>query len=109
MLRSEHLPHAVPYQTFQNGALCHAGAIRVGFAQFAAFGQDTIDNRPISLRASSPCLCWRLEAKRRLERRWQHVAADVQEAIVADSGDWIMEENPAATTKLVTNFLKSSR
>jgi pimeloyl-ACP methyl ester carboxylesterase len=37
-----------------------------------------------------------------------HLAAtDVHEAIVPDSGHWIMEENPAATTKLVTNFLKS--
>jgi hypothetical protein len=43
------------------------GAIRAGLAQFAAFGQDAIDSKPISLRASSPCL-WRLEAKRRLER-----------------------------------------
>jgi hypothetical protein len=44
------------------------GAIRAGFAQFAAFGQNAIDSKPISLRASSPCLCWLLEAKRRLER-----------------------------------------
>jgi pimeloyl-ACP methyl ester carboxylesterase len=35
------------------------------------------------------------------------IAADVQEAIVPDSGHWIMEENPAATTKLVRDFLKS--
>jgi pimeloyl-ACP methyl ester carboxylesterase len=34
-------------------------------------------------------------------------ATDVQEAIVPASGHWIMEENPAATTKLVTNFPKS--
>ena len=34
-------------------------------------------------------------------------ATNVQEAIVPDSGHWIMEENPAATTKLVTDFLKS--
>jgi pimeloyl-ACP methyl ester carboxylesterase len=31
----------------------------------------------------------------------------VQEAIVPDSGHWIMEENPVATTKLVADFLKS--
>jgi pimeloyl-ACP methyl ester carboxylesterase len=37
------------------------------------------------------------------------VATDVQEGIVPDSGHWIMEENPAATVKLVTDFLKSSR
>jgi pimeloyl-ACP methyl ester carboxylesterase len=36
----------------------------------------------------------------------RYVATDVQEAIVPDSGHWIMEENPSATTKFVTNFLK---
>ena len=33
-------------------------------------------------------------------------ATDVHEGIVPDSGHWIMEENPAATIKLVTDFLK---
>lgn len=32
-------------------------------------------------------------------------ASDVQGAIVPDSGHWIMEENPAATIKLVRAFL----
>jgi pimeloyl-ACP methyl ester carboxylesterase len=35
------------------------------------------------------------------------VATNVQEAIVPDSGHWIMEENPAGTTKLVMDFLQS--
>jgi pimeloyl-ACP methyl ester carboxylesterase len=34
-------------------------------------------------------------------------ATDVQEAIVPDSGHRIMEENPSATIKLATDFLKS--
>ena len=33
-------------------------------------------------------------------------ATDVQEAQVPNSGHWIMEENPVATIKLVTDFLK---
>jgi pimeloyl-ACP methyl ester carboxylesterase len=36
------------------------------------------------------------------------VATDVQEAIVPDSGHWIMEENPRATTQFVTDFLSRS-
>jgi pimeloyl-ACP methyl ester carboxylesterase len=37
------------------------------------------------------------------------VAANhVDEAIVPDAGHWIMEENPAATIKLVIDFLKQS-
>lgn len=34
------------------------------------------------------------------------VASNVSGAIVADSGHWIMEENPQATIKIVTEFLK---
>jgi pimeloyl-ACP methyl ester carboxylesterase len=34
-------------------------------------------------------------------------ATNVQEAIVPDSGHWIMEENPAGTTKFVMDFLQS--
>ena len=34
-----------------------------------------------------------------------NVAANVTGAIVPDSGHWIMEENPDATTKLVVDFL----
>jgi pimeloyl-ACP methyl ester carboxylesterase len=33
----------------------------------------------------------------------------VHEALVPDSGHWVMEENPLATAKLVTDFLKSPR
>jgi pimeloyl-ACP methyl ester carboxylesterase len=32
-------------------------------------------------------------------------ATNVTEAIVPYSGHWVMEENPAATIKLVANFL----
>jgi pimeloyl-ACP methyl ester carboxylesterase len=33
------------------------------------------------------------------------VAVNVEAGVIPDSGHWIMEENPAATTKLVTDFL----
>jgi len=32
-------------------------------------------------------------------------ADDVTEGVVPDSGHWIMEENPAATARLVREFL----
>jgi pimeloyl-ACP methyl ester carboxylesterase len=32
-------------------------------------------------------------------------ATDVTEAVVPGSGHWVMEENPAFTVKLVTDFL----
>jgi len=34
------------------------------------------------------------------------VAVDVTGAIVPSSGHWVMEENPQATVKLVTTFLR---
>jgi pimeloyl-ACP methyl ester carboxylesterase len=33
-------------------------------------------------------------------------ATNVQTAIVPASGHWVMEENPAATIKLIEDFLK---
>ena len=32
--------------------------------------------------------------------------ANVKGGVIPESGHWIMEENPAATTKLVLDFLK---
>jgi pimeloyl-ACP methyl ester carboxylesterase len=34
------------------------------------------------------------------------VAANVKGGVIPESGHWIMEENPGATTKLVLEFLK---
>jgi pimeloyl-ACP methyl ester carboxylesterase len=33
-------------------------------------------------------------------------ATDVQEAVIPDAGHWLMEENPAATIKLIKDFLQ---
>jgi pimeloyl-ACP methyl ester carboxylesterase len=85
------------------------GAMHAGFAQFAAFDQDAIDNRawlagdrlkmPVlavgGAKSFGPMMATVMRAG----------AADVTEGIVSDSGHWIMEENPAATTALVRGFL----
>jgi pimeloyl-ACP methyl ester carboxylesterase len=36
----------------------------------------------------------------------RQVATNVMGGVVPDSGHWIMEENPAATRKLIVDFLK---
>jgi pimeloyl-ACP methyl ester carboxylesterase len=88
-----------------------SGAIRAGFAQFAAFGQDAVDSKAYLAKGklTMPVLAIGGEAAfgTMMATVMRFAAADVQEAIVPASGHWIMEENPAATTKLVTNFLKS--
>jgi pimeloyl-ACP methyl ester carboxylesterase len=87
------------------------GAIRAGFAQFAAFGHDALDSKTYLAKGklTMPVLAIGGEAAfaSMMATVMRFIAADVQEAIVPDSGHWIMEENPVATIKLVTDFLKS--
>ena len=86
------------------------GAMHSGFAQFAAFDQDAIDNRAFLAaggRLKMPVLAvgGAKSFGPMMATVMRAAADDVTEAQVPDSGHWIMEENPAATTKLVTDFL----
>jgi pimeloyl-ACP methyl ester carboxylesterase len=85
------------------------GAIRAGFHQFTAFGQDAIDNNAYLAKGKRtvPVLAIGGEAAfgTMMATVMHFAATDVQEAIVPDSGHWIMEENPSETTQLVTDFL----
>ena len=87
------------------------GAMRASFAHFAAFGQDANDNRASLTKGqlSMPVLALGGEAAfgKTMAIVMRFAARNVQEAIVPDSGHWIMEENPSAVTRLVTAFLKS--
>jgi len=86
------------------------GAMHSGFAQFAAFDQDAIDNRAFLAangRLKLPILA--LGGEKSFGPMMATVmragGADVTEGIVPDSGHWIMEESPGATIKLVREFL----
>jgi pimeloyl-ACP methyl ester carboxylesterase len=86
------------------------GAMHSGFMQFAAFDQDVIDNRAwlaTGARLKMPVLAVGGEKSfgAALAVIMRTAADDVTEGIIPGSGHWIMEENPAATTKLVTAFL----
>jgi pimeloyl-ACP methyl ester carboxylesterase len=86
------------------------GAMHSGFAQFAAFDQDAIDNREFLAhggRLKMPVLAvGGQKSFGPMMATVMHAAADdVTEAQVPDSGHWIMEENPRATTRLVLDFL----
>jgi pimeloyl-ACP methyl ester carboxylesterase len=89
------------------------GAIRAGFAQFAAFSQDAGDNRAYLAKGklAMPVLAIGAEAMfgTMMATVMHCVATDVQEAIVPDSGHWIMEENPSATMTLIADFLNSQK
>jgi pimeloyl-ACP methyl ester carboxylesterase len=85
------------------------GAMKAAFAQFAAFRQDVIDSQTYLARGKlrMPVLAVGAAATfgPMMATVMRFAASDVREAIVPDSGHWIMEENPSAVTKIVTDFL----
>jgi len=89
------------------------GAMHSGFAQFAAFDQDAVDNRAFlaaSGKLKLPILA--LGGEKSFGPMMATVMRaggdDVTEGIVPDSGHWIMEENPRATVALVRGFLAAT-
>ncbi len=88
------------------------GAMHSGFAQFAAFDQDAIDNRASLAKGklTMPVLAVGGEKSfgPMMATVMRAAATDVQEGIVADAGHWIMEENPRATIALVRAFLDAA-
>lgn len=88
------------------------GAMHSGFAQFAAFDQDAIDNKAFLAQGKLTVPVLAVGGEKSFGPTMAVVmraAADnVTEGIVPGSGHWIMEENPQATVKLVTEFLGSA-
>jgi len=86
------------------------GAMRAGFAQFAAFDRDAEDNRAwlaTGARLRMPVLAAGGEKSfgAMMATVMRAAADDVRESVVPDSGHWVMEENPAATIAMVRAFL----
>jgi pimeloyl-ACP methyl ester carboxylesterase len=85
------------------------GAMHAGFEQFKAFDQDAIDNKAFVAQGllTMPVLAIGGEKSfgPTMATVMRAAASNVTEAIVPHSGHWIMEENPTATIKLVTDFL----
>ena len=85
------------------------GAMHAGFAQFAAFDQDAIDNQAFLAQGklTMPVLALGGEKSFGLTmgKVMEFAASNVTADVVPDSGHWIMEENPAATVALVRGFL----
>ena len=85
-------------------------AIHDAFEQFKAFPQDGVDNRAFRAKGklTLPVLALGGEKSYGLKMKGEldDVASNVKAGVIPDAGHWIMEENPAATTKLVLDFLK---
>ena len=85
-------------------------AMHDAFEQFAAFPRDGLDNRVFAAKAklAMPVLALGAEKSYALTMAedLKNVAVNVKGVVVPDSGHWIMEENPNATTRLILDFLK---
>ena len=85
-------------------------AIHDAFEQFGAFNQDAIDNKALLAKGGKlPMPVLAIGAEKSFGTAQaddlRFVASNVTGAIVPHSGHWIMEENPQATIRLVTEFL----
>ncbi|RVD51604.1 MAG: alpha/beta hydrolase [Mesorhizobium sp.] len=85
-------------------------AMHDAFEQFKAFDQDASDNQAMLAsggKLSMPVLAAGAEKSAGTSQAdiLRLVATDVTGAVVPASGHWIMEENPDATVKLITDFL----
>ncbi|BBK31664.1 pimeloyl-ACP methyl ester carboxylesterase [Stella humosa] len=89
------------------------GAMRAGFAQFAAFDQDAIDNKAFLAdgKLMMPVLAVGGAGSfgPTMATVMRFAATDVTQAVVADAGHWLMEEQPEATVRLVREFLDRPR
>jgi pimeloyl-ACP methyl ester carboxylesterase len=85
------------------------GAMHAGFAQFAAFDQDAIDNQAFLAQGklNMPVLAIGGEQSfgPMMATVMRFAASDVQEAVIPQAGHWLMEEQPEATVRVVRQFL----
>src|SRR4051794_1878195 len=85
------------------------GAMRAGFAQFAAFDQDARDNQAFLAagKLAMPVLAVGGEKSfgPTMAAVMRFAATDVQEVVIPGSGHWLMEEQPGATVAAVRAFL----
>jgi uncharacterized RmlC-like cupin family protein len=82
--------------------------MHAGFMQFAAFDQDAIDNRSAGLgRLQMPLLAVGGDHSfgPTMAYVMRFAADNVQQVVIANSGHWLMEEQPEATIAALRAFL----
>ncbi|MEJ0035672.1 MAG: alpha/beta fold hydrolase [Gammaproteobacteria bacterium] len=89
------------------------GAMHAGFAQFAAFDQDVIDNKAFMAagKLTMPVLAVGGASSfgPMMATVMQFAAEDVHEKMIPGSGHWLMEENPVATVAAIRSFLDTAK
>lgn len=105
-------PKSIDEATRQHYAKLYArpGAMHSAFNQFAAFTQDAIDNKAFAAKGklTMPVLAVGAEKSfgAAMADDLRFVAADVTSVVIANSGHWLMEEQPAATIAAIRAFLE---
>jgi pimeloyl-ACP methyl ester carboxylesterase len=83
--------------------------MRAGFAHFKAFSQDVEDNKTFArTKLTMPVLAVGGEKSFGATQAvvFRAVAVNVREAVVPNSGHWLMEESPTYTVALIRDYLK---
>ena len=85
------------------------GAMRAGFAQFAAFDQDATDNQAFLKQGKLGMPVLAVGGEKSFGPTMAVVASaaaeNVTEVVIPASGHWLMEEQPEATVKAIRSFL----
>ena len=104
-------PKAIDEATRRHYAKIYArpGAMHAAFNQFAAFSQDASDNKAFANKGKLTMPILALGAEKSFGEQqaaiMREVGTNVEGGIIANSGHWIMEEQPDATVKAVREFL----
>jgi pimeloyl-ACP methyl ester carboxylesterase len=104
-------PKSIDEATRQHYAALYArpGAMHSAFNQFAAFTQDAIDNKAFLAdgKLTLPVLAIGADHSfgTAMADDIRFVATNVESKVIANSGHWLMEEQPAATVAAIRAFL----
>jgi pimeloyl-ACP methyl ester carboxylesterase len=89
------------------------GAMHAGFAQFAAFDQDARDNQAFLAKGKLAMPILAIGGQKSfgptMAAVMRFAATNVEEKVIADSGHWLMEEQPQATIAAVRGFLDAGQ
>src|SRR5262245_8582726 len=105
-------PKAIDEATRRHYAKIYArpGAMHAAFNQFAAFSQDASDNKVFAAKGKLTMPILALGGEKSFGEQqaavMREVGSNVEGGIIANSGHWIMEEQPDATVKAIRGFLE---
>jgi len=104
-------PKSIDEATRSHYAALYArpGAMHSAFNQFAAFQQDATDNKVFAAKGKLAMPVLAIGADKSFGAAMaddlRFVASDVTSVVIANSGHWLMEEQPAATVTAIRAFL----